>query len=62
MSAFGEHAVIDGLVYCSAWNVSRNWREIVAQDKKANERRKLYIIQLKADAQVIWVTLPRSGL
>ncbi|XP_021487869.1 F-box only protein 43 [Meriones unguiculatus] len=35
----------------SAWNVSRNWREIVAQDKKANGRRKLYIIQLKANAQ-----------
>ncbi|XP_031214308.1 F-box only protein 43 isoform X2 [Mastomys coucha] len=35
----------------SAWNVSRNWREIVAQDKKANRRRKLYIIQLKANAQ-----------
>ncbi|XP_052603360.1 F-box only protein 43 [Peromyscus californicus insignis] len=35
----------------SAWNVSRNWREIVAQDKKANERRKLYIIQLKANTQ-----------
>ncbi|KAK7812660.1 hypothetical protein U0070_016130 [Myodes glareolus] len=35
----------------SVWNVSRNWREIVAQDKKANERRKLYIIQLKSDTQ-----------
>uniref|UniRef100_A0A8C6HB44 F-box only protein 43 n=1 Tax=Mus spicilegus TaxID=10103 RepID=A0A8C6HB44_MUSSI len=35
----------------SAWNVSRNWREIVAQDKKANRRRKLYIIQLRASAQ-----------
>nr|XP_034372703.1 F-box only protein 43 isoform X2 [Arvicanthis niloticus] len=35
----------------SAWNVSRNWREIVAQDKKANRRRKMYIIQLKASAQ-----------
>ncbi|XP_057648669.1 F-box only protein 43 [Chionomys nivalis] len=35
----------------SVWNVSRNWREIVAQDKKANERRKLYIIQLKSNTQ-----------
>ncbi|XP_021073013.1 F-box only protein 43 isoform X2 [Mus pahari] len=35
----------------SAWNVSRNWREIVAQDKKANRRRKLYVTQLKARAQ-----------
>ncbi|CAO2602506.1 F-box only protein 43 [Lemmus lemmus] len=35
----------------SVWNVSRNWREIVAQDKKANERRKLYIIQLTSDTQ-----------
>ncbi|XP_050018870.1 F-box only protein 43 [Alexandromys fortis] len=35
----------------SVWNVSRNWREIVAQDKKANERRNLYIIQLKSNTQ-----------
>ncbi|XP_028623805.1 F-box only protein 43 isoform X2 [Grammomys surdaster] len=35
----------------SAWNVSRNWSDIVAQDKKANRRRKFYIIQLKANAQ-----------
>ncbi|XP_052016696.1 F-box only protein 43 [Apodemus sylvaticus] len=39
----------------SAWNVSRNWREIVAQDKKANQRRKLYIIQLEANAQGVAV-------
>ncbi|GAB1299303.1 F-box only protein 43 [Apodemus speciosus] len=41
----------------SAWNVSRNWREIVAQDKKANRRRKLYIIQLKANAQRVLLTM-----
>uniref|UniRef100_H0UXW3 F-box only protein 43 n=1 Tax=Cavia porcellus TaxID=10141 RepID=H0UXW3_CAVPO len=35
----------------SVWNVSRNWREIVIQDKKANRRRKRYIIQLKADSE-----------
>ncbi|XP_032746712.1 F-box only protein 43 isoform X2 [Rattus rattus] len=35
----------------SAWNVSRNWRGIVAQDKRANRRRKLFIAQLKAKAQ-----------
>uniref|UniRef100_A0A8C6R6Q7 F-box only protein 43 n=1 Tax=Nannospalax galili TaxID=1026970 RepID=A0A8C6R6Q7_NANGA len=35
----------------SAWKVSRNWREIIAQDKKANQRRKFYIIQLKANSQ-----------
>ncbi|XP_027287199.2 LOW QUALITY PROTEIN: F-box only protein 43 isoform X2 [Cricetulus griseus] len=45
----------------SAWNVSRNWREIVAQDKKANERRKLYIIQLKADAQATVLHVQEAG-
>ncbi|XP_012970705.1 F-box only protein 43 isoform X2 [Mesocricetus auratus] len=45
----------------SAWNVSRNWRDIVAQDKKANERRKLYIIQLKADAQAAVLHVQEAG-
>ncbi|KAM6216090.1 F-box only protein 43 [Rhynchocyon petersi] len=36
---------------CSIWRVSRNWREIVTQDKKANRRRKFYITQLKADSE-----------
>ncbi|KAM4865211.1 F-box only protein 43 isoform 2-T4 [Thomomys bottae] len=35
----------------SVWRVSRNWREIVAQDKKANRRRKFYITQLKANSE-----------
>ncbi|KAM6171786.1 F-box only protein 43 [Erethizon dorsatum] len=35
----------------SVWNVSRNWREIVVQDKRANRRRKCYITQLKADSE-----------
>ncbi|XP_069847239.1 regulator of G-protein signaling 22-like isoform X3 [Dipodomys merriami] len=35
----------------SVWRVSRNWREIVAQDKKANRRRKIYITQLKANSE-----------
>ncbi|XP_012372113.2 F-box only protein 43 [Octodon degus] len=39
----------------SVWNVSRNWREIIVQDKKANRRRKFYITHLKADSQVIAV-------
>ncbi|XP_074056712.1 F-box only protein 43 isoform X2 [Macrotis lagotis] len=36
---------------CSVWRVSKNWREIVMQDKKANQRRKVYIQQLKADSR-----------
>ncbi|XP_038247258.1 F-box only protein 43 [Dermochelys coriacea] len=35
---------------CSIWKVSKNWREIVIQDKNAYLRRKLYIKQLKAEA------------
>ncbi|XP_029447654.1 F-box only protein 43 isoform X2 [Rhinatrema bivittatum] len=36
---------------CSIWKVSRIWREIVVQDKNANERRKLYIEQLKTETE-----------
>ncbi|KAF5915195.1 hypothetical protein HPG69_011658 [Diceros bicornis minor] len=42
--------VLDSLTtesLCSVWKVSRNWREIVVQDKKANRRRKIYITKLK---------------
>nr|KAF6426313.1 F-box protein 43 [Molossus molossus] len=42
--------VLDSLTtesLCSVWKVSRDWREIIVQDKKANERRKFYITQLK---------------
>uniref|UniRef100_F6QEL4 F-box only protein 43 n=1 Tax=Ornithorhynchus anatinus TaxID=9258 RepID=F6QEL4_ORNAN len=42
--------VLDALTVeslCSVWRVSRNWREIVIQDKKANRRRKYYITHLK---------------
>ncbi|XP_038601701.1 F-box only protein 43 [Tachyglossus aculeatus] len=42
--------VLDALTVeslCSVWRVSRNWREIVIQDKKANWRRKYYITHLK---------------
>nr|XP_004663029.2 F-box only protein 43 [Jaculus jaculus] len=35
----------------SVWKVSRNWREIIAQDKKANQRRKYYITQLTANSE-----------
>ncbi|NXY90509.1 FBX43 protein, partial [Alcedo cyanopectus] len=35
---------------CSIWKVSKNWREIIAQDKSADERRKLYIKHLKEEA------------
>nr|XP_033789029.1 F-box only protein 43 [Geotrypetes seraphini]XP_033789030.1 F-box only protein 43 [Geotrypetes seraphini]XP_033789031.1 F-box only protein 43 [Geotrypetes seraphini]XP_033789032.1 F-box only protein 43 [Geotrypetes seraphini]XP_033789033.1 F-box only protein 43 [Geotrypetes seraphini] len=36
---------------CSIWEVSRIWREIVVQDKHANERRKLYLEQLKTETE-----------
>ncbi|XP_054841747.1 F-box only protein 43 [Eublepharis macularius] len=36
---------------CSMWKVSKNWREIVVQDKHANRRRKLYIKQLRTEAK-----------
>uniref|UniRef100_A0A8D2Q3D0 F-box only protein 43 n=1 Tax=Varanus komodoensis TaxID=61221 RepID=A0A8D2Q3D0_VARKO len=34
---------------CSMWTVSKNWQEILVQDKHANRRRKLYIKQLRAE-------------
>ncbi|XP_023619390.1 F-box only protein 43 isoform X1 [Myotis lucifugus] len=37
---------------CSVWSVSRNWREIIVQNKKANQRRRFYLTQLKTDAKV----------
>ncbi|XP_075406721.1 F-box only protein 43 [Tenrec ecaudatus] len=46
--------VLDALTaesLCSVWRVSRNWREIVIQDKKANQRRKIHITQLKTDSE-----------
>ncbi|NWS53857.1 FBX43 protein, partial [Chunga burmeisteri] len=35
---------------CIIWNVSKNWREIIVQDKSADKRRKLYIKHLKEEA------------
>ncbi|XP_004457137.2 F-box only protein 43, partial [Dasypus novemcinctus] len=46
--------VLDSLTaesLCRVWRVSRNWREIVVQDKKANRRRKFYITQLKTNSE-----------
>ncbi|KFV65530.1 F-box only protein 43 [Dryobates pubescens] len=45
--------VLDALTVeslCSIWKVSKNWREIIVQDKSANERRKLYIKHLREAA------------
>uniref|UniRef100_A0A8C8AK25 F-box only protein 43 n=1 Tax=Otus sunia TaxID=257818 RepID=A0A8C8AK25_9STRI len=55
---------------CSIWRVSKNWREIIVQDKSADERRKLYIKHLKeeeyylkaADAATRLNVLNRSAL
>ncbi|KAM6445879.1 F-box only protein 43 [Rhynochetos jubatus] len=46
--------VLDALTgesLCSIWKVSKNWREIVAQDKSADKRRKLYIKHLKESSK-----------
>ncbi|XP_072707277.1 F-box only protein 43 [Ciconia boyciana] len=45
--------VLDALTVeslCSIWKVSKNWREIIVQDKSADKRRKLYIKHLKEAA------------
>ncbi|NXT87094.1 FBX43 protein, partial [Anhinga rufa] len=36
---------------CSIWKVSKNWREIIVQDKSADKRRKLYLEHLKEEAE-----------
>ncbi|XP_042664964.1 F-box only protein 43 [Centrocercus urophasianus] len=46
--------VLDALTVeslCSIWKVSKNWREIIVQDKRADRRRKSYIKQLKEAAE-----------
>lgn len=40
----------------SIWKVSKNWREIIVQDKSADRRRKSYIKQLKEEAEVRFVS------
>ncbi|NXR05987.1 FBX43 protein, partial [Semnornis frantzii] len=35
---------------CSIWRVSKNWREIIVQDKSADERRKMYLKHLREAA------------
>ncbi|NXJ00883.1 FBX43 protein, partial [Psophia crepitans] len=45
--------VLDALTVeslCSIWKVSKNWREIIVQDKSADKRRMLYIKHLKEEA------------
>lgn len=44
------------LIYSSIWKVSKNWREIIIQDKSADKRRKLYIKHLKEAAGVRFVS------
>ncbi|XP_007532830.1 F-box only protein 43 isoform X4 [Erinaceus europaeus] len=46
--------VLDSLTaetLCSMWKVSKDWREIIVQDKNANKRRKHYMAQLKTDSE-----------
>ncbi|NWI13236.1 FBX43 protein, partial [Crypturellus soui] len=47
--------VLDALTVeslCNIWKVSKNWREIVIQDKSADKRRKSYMKHLKEAAAV----------
>ncbi|NXG41194.1 FBX43 protein, partial [Psilopogon haemacephalus] len=37
---------------CSFWRVSKNWREIIIEDRNADERRKLYLKHLREAAGV----------
>ncbi|XP_058299755.1 F-box only protein 43 isoform X2 [Hylobates moloch] len=56
--------VLDSLTaesLCSVWKVSRNWREIVVQDKNANRRRKFYVAQLKTDSECFSIQIPDSS-
>ncbi|NWS43435.1 FBX43 protein, partial [Probosciger aterrimus] len=56
--------VLDALTVeslCSIWKVSKNWREIIVQDKSADKRRKLYIKHLKEEAGVRISSLTDSG-
>ncbi|NXH50287.1 FBX43 protein, partial [Dicaeum eximium] len=46
--------VLDALTVeslCSIWKVSKSWREIIVQDRRADKRRKLYTKQLKEAAR-----------
>ncbi|NXU57575.1 FBX43 protein, partial [Turnix velox] len=38
---------------CSIWKVSKNWREIIAEDKGADKRRKLYIKHLEESGECL---------
>uniref|UniRef100_A0A8C7A2M9 F-box only protein 43 n=1 Tax=Nothoprocta perdicaria TaxID=30464 RepID=A0A8C7A2M9_NOTPE len=64
--------VLDALTVeslCNIWKVSKNWREIVIQDKNADKRRKSYMKHLKegdflnaGDAVTRFTLLSRSAL
>ncbi|KAM9304695.1 F-box only protein 43 [Morus bassanus] len=46
--------VLDALTVeslCSIWKVSKNWREIIVEDKSADKRRKVYLEHLKEEAE-----------
>ncbi|XP_055990054.1 F-box only protein 43-like [Sorex fumeus] len=56
--------VLDSLMaesLCSVWKVSRNWRDIIIQDKKANRRRKFYMAQLKLDSEEAILNVQDAG-
>ncbi|KAJ7397812.1 F-box only protein 43 [Pitangus sulphuratus] len=57
--------VLDALTVeslCSIWKVSKSWREIVVQDKRADKKRKLYIKQQKEEAGVTLVGLDNCSV
>ncbi|XP_040288456.1 F-box only protein 43 [Bufo bufo] len=40
---------------CSIWKVSKEWREMVVQDKDANQRRKLFLKKLRVETEHGWI-------
>lgn len=40
---------------CSIWKVSKEWQEMVIQDKDAFQRRKLFLKKLRADTEQGWM-------
>lgn len=55
----GKNVKVDNFfsfICYSIWKVSKNWREIIVQDKSADKRRNLYIKHLKEEAGVRFVS------
>ncbi|XP_077349227.1 F-box only protein 43 isoform X2 [Lithobates pipiens] len=47
--------VLDVESICSIWKVSKAWREIIVQDKDANQRRKVFQKKMRAEMEQGWM-------